>query len=403
MRISVIHPSELGPAEISAWQDMQLQSSGAAGLRNPFLSPEFTQAVGRHRPDARVAVLTDGGTLSGFLPFEQHRAGLGLPIGAGLTDCQGLVHRPGLEWSPRELLRGCGLAVFAFDHLAAEQRPFRPYLAATAPSPVVDLADGWAAYQAKLKVRSASFLRSVARKGRKMEREVGPLRLVTESQDQAALQSLMAWKSDQYRRTGRSDRFAHPWIVGLIEDLFQTRGSHFSGLFSVLYAGDTPVAAHLGVRSGTVVAHWFPAYDTRFAQYSPGLIEHVRMIEAAAGIGVQLIDLGKGAKRYKEELKSSDLFVGEGAVTAHSPLGLLHRAHIAPAQWATRTIRAYPRLYEPADHLLKRYGAAHAAISRRVRRPQGGGGRRGHGAGDWPARAGQSPVGRPGGQPPGEK
>lgn len=367
MRISVIHPSELGPAEITAWQDMQRRS---AGLRNPFLSPEFTQAVGRHRADARVAVLTDGAAMAGFLPFEKHRLGMGLPIGAGLTDCQGLVHVPGFECEPRDLLRGCGLSGFAFDHLAAEQWPFRPYLAATAPSPVIDLADGWAAYQAKLKVRSASFLRSVARKSRKLDREVGPVRLVAESQDEAALRALMAWKSDQYRRTGRSDRFAQPWIVGLIEDLFHASGSHFSGLFSVLYAGDTPVAAHLGVRSGPVVAHWFPAYDTRFAQYSPGLIEHVRMVEAAAGIGVELIDLGKGAKRYKEELKSSDIYVGEGAVTTRSTLGLLHQAHIAPAQWAVRTIRAYPRLYEPADHLLKRYGAVHAAVARRVRRGQ---------------------------------
>jgi CelD/BcsL family acetyltransferase involved in cellulose biosynthesis len=391
MRISVIHPGELGPAEISAWQDMQRRSggaaSGAAGLRNPFLSPEFTQAVGRHRADARVAVLTDGAAISGFFPFERHRAGAGLPIGAGLTDCQGLVHVPGFEWSPQELLRGCGLAVFAFDHLAAEQRPFRPYLAATAPSPVIDLADGWATYEAKLKVRSASFVRTVGRKSRKLEREAGPVRLDADSQDWAALHALMAWKSDQYRRTGRSDRFAQPWIVGLIEDLFQTRGDHFSGLFSVLYAGDTPVAAHLGVRSGPVVGHWFPAYDTRFAQYSPGLIEHMRMVEAVAGLGVELIDLGKGAKRYKEELKSSDIYVGEGAVTTRSALGLLHRARIAPAQWAVRTIRAHPRLYEPADQLLKRYGAAHAAVSRRL------------GAGGRPARAGRPPVN----QLPGER
>jgi CelD/BcsL family acetyltransferase involved in cellulose biosynthesis len=384
MGISVIHPSELGSAEITAWQDMQRRSggaaSGAAGLRNPFLSPEFTQAVGRHRADARVAVLTEGNTISGFLPFEKHRAGVGLPIGAGLTDCQGLVHVPGLEWSPQELLRGCGLSVFAFDHLAAEQQPFRPYLAATAPSPVIDLADGWATYEAKLKVRSASFVRSVARKSRKLEREVGPVQLDADSQDWAALHALMAWKSDQYRRTGRSDRFSRPWIVGLIEDLFQTRGDHFSGLFSVLYAGDTPVAAHLGVRSGPVVGHWFPAYDTRFAPYSPGLIEHMRMVQAAAGLGVELIDLGKGFKRYKEELKSSDIYVGEGAVTTRSALGLLHRAHIGPAQWAVRTIRAHPGLYEPADQLLKRYGAAHAAVSRRM------------GAGDRPARAGRSPV-----------
>ena len=369
MRISVIHPSELGPAEVTAWQDMQLRSPG---LRNPFLSPEFTQAVGRHRAQARVAVLTEAGRVTGFLPFETHKFGMGLPIGAGLTDCQGLVHVPGFGYDPRDLLRGCGLSVFAFDHLTGEQLPFRPYLAATAPSPVIDLADGWAAYQTKLKVRSASFLRSVARKARKLEREVGPVRLVTESSDRAALRSLMAWKSDQYRRTGRSDRFAQPWIVGLIDDLFETQGDHFSGLFSVLYAGDAPVAAHLGVRSGPVVAHWFPAYDTDFGPYSPGLIEHVRMVEAAASIGVERIDLGKGAKRYKEELKSSDIYVGEGAVTTRSPLGQLHRAHIAPAQWTARTIRAHPRLYEPADHLLKRYGAVHAAVSRRVRRAPGG-------------------------------
>ena len=296
----------------------------------PVPVPEFTQAVGRHRADARVAVLTDGGGITGFLAFEKHRLGMGLPIGAGLTDCQGLVSTPGFEYDARDLVRGCGLSVLAFDHLTAEQQPFRGYLAATAPSPVIDLADGWAAYEAKVKVRSASFLRSVARKGRKLDREVGPVRLVTESEDRAALRSLMAWKSDQYRRTGRSDRFAQPWIVGLIEDLFATRGSHFSGLFSVLYAGDAPVAAHLGVRSGPVLAHWFPAYDTSYAQYSPGLVEHVRMIEAAAGIGVELIDLGKGAQavqggaqeqRHLRRRGSGDdpLPAGPAALGAHRP------------------------------------------------------------------------------------
>ncbi|HTT51423.1 MAG TPA: GNAT family N-acetyltransferase [Streptosporangiaceae bacterium] len=372
----MIRPSELGPAEVTAWHAMQ---RGSAALGNPFLSPEFTQAAGRHRPDARVAVLTEGGRLAGFLPFEKHRFGVGVPIGAGLTDCQGLVHEPGLAWDPRDVLRGCGLSVFAFDHLAvaAAQQPFRPYLAATAPSPVIDLADGWAAYQAKLMVKSAQFCRSVARKTRKLEREAGPVRLVTDSRDRAALGSLMAWKSDQYRRTGRSDRFAHPWIVGLIEDLFETRESHFSSLFSVLYAGDVPVSAHLGLRCGPVLAHWFPAYDTAYGQYSPGLAQHLRMVEAAAGIGVQLIDLGKGAKRYKETLKSSDIYVGEGAVTTRSALGQLHRAHIVPAQWAVRTIRAQPRLYDSADHLLKRYGELRAALPRLSRpesRAEGGAG-----------------------------
>jgi CelD/BcsL family acetyltransferase involved in cellulose biosynthesis len=360
MQISVAHPKALGPSEIAAWHAMQ---SSATTLGNPFLCPEFAVTVGRFRPGARVAVLSDGPTVTGFFPFEKRGLGVGVPIGAGLTDCQGLVHAKGFEWDARELLRGCGISAFQFDHLAQGQRPFERYMAATAPSPVIDLADGFAAYQAKLMVKSPQFCRDTARRGRKLGREAGPLRHVADSRDGAALRSLMAWKSDQYRRTGRTDRFAQPWIVGLINDLFETRGNHFSGLLSVLYAGDVPVAAHFGIRSGHMLAHWFPAYDTRFSKYSPGLIQHLRMVEDTADTGISLIDMGKGAKRYKETLKSGDVFVYEGTVTGHSPLAMAHRARIAPSQWAVRTIRAHPRLFEAADRLLKRYGKLRAPAS----------------------------------------
>lgn len=368
MRVCVIRPDELGLAEISAWRAMQRDSCGALG--SPFLSPEYTQAVGRFRPGARVAVLTEGGSIAGFFPFEKRRLGMGVPIGSGLSDCQGLVHTPGFQWDPRQLLRGCGLSAFAFDHLTAAQQPFGRYVAATAPSPVVDLADGFAAYQAKLMVKSPHFCRLLARKNRKLSREAGPVRLVTDSRDRSALRSLVAWKSDQYRRTGRTDRFARPWIVGLVHEFFGRRGRHFRGVFSVLYAGNIPVAAHLGLRSGPMAAHWLAAYDIRFRQYSPGLILHLGMLEAADTIGVHHIDLGKGAKRYKERLKTSDIYVSEGAVTLHSAAGQLHRARIVPTQWAIRTIRAHPVLYESADHVLQRCGQLRVATTLRSRADQ---------------------------------
>ena len=75
--------------------------------------------------------------------------------------------------------------------------------------------------------------------------------------------------------------------------------------------------------------------------------------------------MGKGAKRYKETLKTSDLFVCEGSVTGRSPLALAHRARIRPSQWAVRTIRAHPSLYQAADLLLKRYGQLRTAASSR--------------------------------------
>ena len=105
MKISVVHPGELGPVELTRWRRLH----GHPELANPFLAPEFAVCVGRARPGARVAMLEEGPEVVGFFPYERGPFRVGRPIGAGLSDCQGLVHTPGLEWDPRELLRGAGL------------------------------------------------------------------------------------------------------------------------------------------------------------------------------------------------------------------------------------------------------------------------------------------------------
>jgi CelD/BcsL family acetyltransferase involved in cellulose biosynthesis len=362
MRISVVRPTELGAAEIGAWHAMQDQSDA---LANPFLCPEFAMAVGRCRPDARVAVLTEESGPAGFFPFERSRLGVGRPIGAGLSDCQGLVHAPGADWDPGELLRGCGIAVWHFDHLVSGQAPFAAYSAASAASPVMDLADGYPAYIERVKARSPRFRSDVARKARKLEREAGPLKFVIDEPDIEGLRTLMRWKSDQYRRTGRTDRFDRPWIVELVEKLLSCRKNGFAGLLSMLYADGRPVAGHFGLVHGGVLAEWFPAYDASFARYSPGLVQLLAMAQDAAGLGIRSIDLGKGAQRYKDELKSYDLTVAEGTVTDRSALAIMHRARLAPPRWAVRTIRRHRPLYVVADQVLRRYGRLRRRLSLR--------------------------------------
>ena len=199
MRIFLIHPRELGQTEIAAWHSMQ---EATPSLANPFLSPEFAVAVGRARPASRVAVLMDGNSTMGFFPFERRRLGVGLPIGGRLSHYQGLVHAPGAEWDPRELLRACRLSAWRFDNLIVDQQPFRAYHAVAAPSPVIDLADGFDAYYAELRARSPRFCRELARKARKLEREVGDLHVVTDSRERGPLRKLVAWKLEQYRRAG---------------------------------------------------------------------------------------------------------------------------------------------------------------------------------------------------------
>ena len=149
----------------------------------------------------------------------------------------------------------------------------------------------------------------------------------------------MAWKSGQYRRTGRTDRFAEPWIVALVEHLHAIG----VGVLSVLRAGDRPVSAHLGLRTGTVMAGWFPAYDTEFAKYSPGMVGHLRMAEAAAAGGVTQIAMGRGGREYKDWLKNGEFLIAEGRVARASAAAGLHWVKDAPVRRARSAVLAHPR------------------------------------------------------------
>lgn len=332
---------------------MQLKTES---LGNPFLCPEFAVAVDSFCSNARVAVLADGPEIVGFFPFQRRRLGVAVPIGYGINDCQGLIHAPDVEWDPPELLRACKVSVWHFDHLVEGQRPFERYARAVAPSPAIDLTDGFAAYQEKLRAKSPQFCKDLARRTRKLEREAGELSFTVDSRDLAELRALMRWKSGQYHRAGWADIFDRPWIVDVVDYLFSTHGDRFGGLLSVLSAGGTPVAAHFGLRSGHVLAQWFPAYETRFSRQSPGLIQHLRMAEETAALGIHLIDLGKGAERYKQTLKNHDLFVAEG-MAARAPLqAAVHRARLSAVSWAGPRIRQNPHLFRAADRLLRHYG-----------------------------------------------
>jgi len=317
MQVKLIDPGELGSVEIAAWHSMQ---RATPSLFNPFLSPEFAMAVGGFRSDARIAVLTKDRSITGFFPFERRRLGVGVPICGWLSPCQGIVHAPGANWDTRELLQGCRLSAWQFDNLIVDQQPFKPYHAATAPSPIIDLADGFDSYYAKLQTNSPRFCKELARKTRKLGREVGDLRIITDSRD--------------------------------------------TSLLSVLYAGDQPVAGQFGLRAENLLVGWFTAYDIRFREYSPGLIQLMQTAEKLAATGLQEIHMGKGAKNFTQQLKNSDIPLAEGIVTRRSLLGSAHRAYDASARWSVRTVRHHPGLHRNADRILRRSGVSRLTYGR---------------------------------------
>ncbi len=353
VRIRVVKPEELDEGETESWRELRAKTGAPA---NPFMEPEFTLAVGRVRPGARVAVLSEDGEPAGFFPYERGPFGHGRAIGLGVSDCQGAVLRAELTVTARELMRACGLSAWEFDNLEAGQSLFAPGAAEEFDSPVIDVGAGFDEYEEGLRARSPKFLKTTLAKERRLARQAGEVRFVFDERDPAVLQRLMAWKSAQYRRTGRRDRFAKDWISALVRLLHETRTSGCSGVLSVLYVADRPVAAHFGLRSRTVLSCWFPAYDPGFAKYSPGLILHLRMAEAAAAEGIGMLDLGRGDAEYKDALRTGELRVAEGSSVRPGAQAALYWLSREPGRRAHSFVRARPRLAAQAQRTLNRLG-----------------------------------------------
>jgi CelD/BcsL family acetyltransferase involved in cellulose biosynthesis len=339
---AVVRPRELGPAELTLWRELR---AGLPELRSGFLAPEYALAVDRHREGVRVAVLSDAGETVGFFAFEQRR-GTAKPVGHGLTDTEAIVHAAGWTPDPRAMLRACGLDGWDFETLVEEQVPAGAEGIERRAAPIMDISGGFEAYLDNRRAHSKKLVQATQRKQRKLEREVGELRFVFDEQDPKALQQLMDWKSGQYRQLQEWDRFADERIVSLVRELHATKEPECSGTLSVLYVADVPMAAHFGLASPATLATWFPAYDPEHSSFSPGILLHFFMAEAAAERGIGELNLGRGHHEYKEQLKTGDLTVVRGALDAGSvgPKALARRVGRLPRKYLRPWLKQHPKL-----------------------------------------------------------
>lgn len=339
MKITVIAPPELDPSLQARWRSLQ---EAQPLLASPYFTPDFTLAVGAVRNDVRVAVIEDAGHVAGFFPFQQQWGG-GLPVAGRLSDHHGVIADPAFRWDWHELLRTCRLGYWQFDHLPAPQRPgdVQVHLAM---SPGLDLSRGFEAYRAARMAAGGRRMGELPRKGRKLEREVGPVRFEAHSRDSSALARVIQLKSEQCRRTGALDCFAPTWARELVERIAATDLPHFGGRLSTLHAGDTLVAAHFGMRSSRVWHWWFPVYSRDHGAYSPGAQLLMSLAEKAAAEGHALLDLGKGDEAYKDSFADTGTALAAGIVSRHSPITYLRAARKSTGRWLRASPIARPLL-----------------------------------------------------------
>ncbi len=324
MRIEVVEASALSEADQAAWRALQ---TGRFELASPYLSPDWARAVARADGpgDIRVAVVRDGATPVGFFPA---RCGslTALPPGAPLSDHQAFVAAEGVRIDPQALLRALGVHRYDFDHMAAADPVFGPLGQEVQDSYVVDLAGGWAAYEQGRRDAGTEILKDMARKRRKLEREVGPITLTAMSRSTTDFERLMDWKRAQYRRTRQTDILASAWVQRLLRDLFESRDPTFGGFLFTLHVGDQLAAAQFNLRGPDELHAWFIGHDEQFERYSPGLVMFLDLIRWMDEMPWKRLDLGPIPYRFKDRLANRARPITHGFAGTPSPVTLVRAA-----------------------------------------------------------------------------
>ncbi len=318
--------------------------------------------MGLRRENVRVAVIEVGHHVVAYFPFERLRFGIGRALGYGVSDVQGVVHAPSFEWDGRELLQACGLVAWEFDHLVGSQvQCFAPDHVVHKAVPIVDLRAGWDAW-AKGTKKGHRRLRQILQRHRKLEREHGPCSFEFKSGDPSDLSQLINWKSAQYRRTGRFDRFAQRWFADVVREMFLTPTVDFAAQLSILRVHDRPVAASLDLRANKIMASWLSAYDRHYAPYGVGLQQILYFLQEAAADGVDFVDFGAGEEGYKSAFCEYGGFVAEGSVSRATPLAVARRLQTAPKRLVTGFVLSHPTVRKAAREALNHVGRLRTSL-----------------------------------------
>jgi CelD/BcsL family acetyltransferase involved in cellulose biosynthesis len=321
-RFERIRWRELSPRDREIWRAFR---EADASLRSPYFDLGWFDAVDRARGDLHVVRAVRGSEPIAFFAFHPGLLGVARPAGGTFCDWQGIVQAPDGRVDAREML-GAGLASFHFSAAPAADLSLAPHADATGASNLMNMASGFDLYARPKTGAAPKAIANLRRANRKLVADGRVVELLVRDVRPETLESLMALKSAQYRRTGFTDLFAWSWSRRLLHALMQGRSDDFEPLLSSLWIDGRLAAAHLGLRSGPVLHHWLPAFDRELAHYAPGHVLTLEVARALAAESVTEIDLGQGEVAWKKEFSNAHAPVIKGVVHAANPLGRVNAA-----------------------------------------------------------------------------
>lgn len=364
----VVAADSLASADIAVWRVLQAAEPAFA---NPLFGPDFFKIVGAVRGDARVAIIRLHGEAVAFLPFHQRSFGLARPIGAPFSDYQAIVSKPHTGLSGQQVLRLAGIKSFRFNGLIDPHGLFANGDTTEGEAHAIVLDQDPADYLEAMRAASPKKFKNYRRLDHRLEREVGPLRLVADDRSQTTLDLVLDWKAEQFRRTGLQDVLRPEWVAQMMQSVFESRAPGGAGLLMALYAGETLVAAHFGVRSQAVYHPWIASANPNLAAYSPGQLFLSHAIRAMPELGLGVYDLGPGSDHYKRPYANLTHKPGAGLVPAQAaapaPLAFASRrlSRIGPVDKVFRRLDHIVAVDPSAQGVIRGLGEAVQGLSKR--------------------------------------
>lgn len=314
MNVESIHPEQLTTEQRERWDAWR---RATPALQSPLFAAQLVRAVSDVRNDVRIAVIRDGQGEAAFYPYRTMN-GVAHPYLDCLHGFDAVIARPNFtptaELTPL-LLQSIRLRGWRLRSSLVEQPCFAAYQSAEDDYPYIDLANGFEAYKQERRAAKSDELTTALRKTRKIEREIGPLRFRAASDSQEDLDTLLRWKAEQLQERRLVNHLQQPWVRSLFDNLLSgPRCEQLAPLFSTLRLDGQLLAASFAVRSESVLHGWVMAFNGRFYKYSPGSLLLAQILQAAEGLGIARIDMGRGSEGYKQSFRSGGFAVGDGLI-----------------------------------------------------------------------------------------
>ena len=331
VRVEVQNLSDLSETLAQRWRDLQAMTPE---FMTPLFSPDIAYLVARHRPNAKVAIGYVNDQAIAFFAFHPTANGYVRAIGAPFCDYQAIVSDPNFAIDGTNFLAKAGIASIWITSLSDPHHLFRARALEPVEAYRIYCEAAGENYMETIRRNNPKWAKNLRRLGNKMERELGPMRLVGHDISRDAYDALMTIKVAQFYETGITNVLRPKWVQDLLLDLFTMSGGYFGGCLVSLYAGDKFVAGQFGVRLGDWFHPWIASSCPASRAYSPGILFLGEILRASRELGLRVIDLSSGHAHYKSQFCRTPYMAQAGIIGPRpataprqdsGPLGLISR------------------------------------------------------------------------------